>query len=55
MMKHFKILKFYYRVIKKYVEVDAGDDNLASAIAISPVSVAMIFAGDAFHYKSGKN
>jgi len=39
--------------IKKYVEVDAGDDNLAAAIAISPVSVAMIFAGDAFHYKSG--
>ncbi|KAL5266236.1 hypothetical protein ACHWQZ_G003601 [Mnemiopsis leidyi] len=39
--------------IKKYVEVDAGDDNLASAIAISPVSVAMIFEGDAFHYKSG--
>ena len=34
--------------------MDAGDDNLASAIAISPVSVAMIFEGDAFHYKSGK-
>jgi len=39
--------------IKKYVEVEAGDENLANAVAITPVSVAMIFAGTAYQYKSG--
>ena len=45
---------FSPRFIKKYVEVEAGDDNLANAIAITPVSVAMQFVGTAFQYKSGK-
>ena len=36
-----------------YVAMPLGDDNLAAAVAISPTSVGMIFAGTAFDYESG--
>ena len=35
------------------VQVDKGDDALAGALAISPVSVAMLSNGDFYSYSSG--
>ncbi|KAL5266237.1 hypothetical protein ACHWQZ_G003602 [Mnemiopsis leidyi] len=36
-----------------YVQVEKGDDNLAGALAISPVSIAMLSNGDFYSYRSG--
>jgi len=36
-----------------YVQVEKGDDALAGALAISPVSVAMLSNGDFYSYRSG--
>jgi len=39
--------------LTSYVKVDGGDDNLADALAISPVSVAMLARGDFHSYTTG--
>lgn len=40
--------------LTSYVEVGKGDEALVGALAISPVSVAMLSYGTFYNYRDGK-